>query len=124
MRGKNIFYHMFLLLFACIDRRADVLAERGAHDVRVIVDVEHDERNLVVHAERRRRRIHDLQALVQDFDVLERLELLRIGELVRIAVVDAVRALLRHQDDVRLDFGRAQCCRRVRRFMRFPIVFK
>ena len=84
----------------------------------MVIDVEDEKRDLVVHAEARGRRVHDVQALVEDLDVRQRIKLLRIGILVRIAVIDAIRTLLGHEDDIGFNLSSAQSSRRVRREVR------
>ena len=56
----------------------------------MLVDVEHHQRNLVVHAEARCRRIHDGKPPVQDLDIGKLVEFLGVGILVRIGIIYAV----------------------------------
>src|SRR5690349_14368047 len=69
---------------------ADRLAEDDALHVPARAEVEHDDRQVVVHAEADRRRVHHLQVLLQDVDVRERRELRRGRVLLRVVRVDAV----------------------------------
>jgi hypothetical protein len=71
------------------------------------------DRERVLHAERQRGRIHHAQAALDRLQVRERGQEGGVGILVRVAVVDAPRAALRHQDRLRADLERAQGGRRV-----------
>src|SRR5262245_38018067 len=89
------------------DERADGLADDGAPDVPRRPQVEDDDRQAIVHAERDRGRVHHLQALLEDLQVRDAIESRRSRLDHRIRVVNAVD-LCRLENDVRLDFHRAQ----------------
>src|SRR5438067_11947599 len=85
---------MLLALLVRLDDRSDLLAGDDARDV-AVGELEHVDRQLVVHAERERRRVHDAQP------ALDRLEVRQMrkepGARIRppVAVVDAGAAVLR-----------------------------
>src|SRR3989338_127957 len=64
--------------------RADLLTGHGAPDIAVLQKVEHDDRKLVVHAQRDRGRVHHFQALFQYVDVPDLFEALGVLYLVRV----------------------------------------
>ncbi len=76
-------------LLVC-DQRADRLAADHALDVAARVQVEDDDGQLVVAAQRDRGRVHDLEVLLQHLEVGDAVEAPRVGVLDRILVVDAV----------------------------------
>ena len=76
-------------------------------DVARRLEVEDENRQLVVHAERDRRGVHHLQALLQDLQVRDLLVAGRLRVLHRIGGVDAVD-LGGLEDDLRLHFHGAQ----------------
>ena len=89
------------------DDRADALARGHPADV-PLRELEDVDRQPVVHAQGECRRVHDLEA------ALDRLQMGQLGDelrgrvLVRVAVVHALDAVLRHQDRLRADLERAQ----------------
>src|SRR5262245_24403273 len=101
-------------LLRSLDDRTDLLAGDDAADVaaRKLEDVD---RELVVHAERERRRVHDLQPTLDRGEMRELRDELRRGIDLRVAVVDTFDAVLRHEDRVRADLEGAQRRRGVRR---------
>ena len=71
--------------------------------------VEHDDRQLVVHAERDRGRVHHLEAAVEHLEVAHLVELHRVGIEAGIGAVHAVDTRVRAlQDRLGTDLGRAQ----------------
>src|SRR5450759_2557837 len=72
------------------DDRSDTLALERALDVRVTLHVEHDDGQVVVHAQRDGRVVHHLEASVDDLDVRKLVELLRVRVRRRVGVVDPV----------------------------------
>src|SRR3954451_4628050 len=80
-------------LLRCLDDGADLLAGDDAGDV-AFGELEHVDRELVVHAERERRGVHDLQAALDRFEMREPRQELRVRVGSRIAVVDALDAVL------------------------------
>ena len=84
----------------------------GALDVARRPQVEDDDRQPVVHAQRNRGRVHHLQALFEHLQVRDAIEADRVGLEHRVGVVDAVdlRGL---EDDLGLDLHRAQRRRRI-----------
>ena len=71
-------------------------------------ELEDVDRQPVVHAERERRRVHHLEAALDRLEVRELGDEPRVRVLVRVAVVDALDAVLRHQDRLGADLERAQ----------------
>src|SRR5436309_5587816 len=98
---------MLRALLVRLDDRSDVLTGDDARDV-AVGELEHVNRELVVHAEGERGRVHDAQP------ALDRLEMRQMrkegGPRVdaRIAVVDPGDTVLRHEDRVGSDLERAQ----------------
>ena len=66
------------------------------------------DRQLVVHAQRERRRVHYLEAALDRLQVGEAGQELRVLVDARVAVVDAFDLVLRHQDRLGADLERAQ----------------
>ena len=81
-------------------------------------NVEDHNRHVVVHAERGRRGVHDLEAAVQHLHVVERVEPHGVRAPARVLVVDPVDPLLGHQDRAGLDLDRPQRRGRVGREVR------
>ena len=79
------------------------------------VEAEDVDRQPVVHAQRERGRVHHLEAALDRLEVRELGQEPGAGVLVRVTVVDAVDAVLPHQDRVRADLQGAQRGSRVRR---------
>ena len=77
-------------------------------DVALGVHVEDDDRHVVVHAQRQRGRVHHLQAALERLAVRDLGEELGVAVLLRIGGVDALDAVLGHQDDLGVDLVRAQ----------------
>src|SRR4029077_11523746 len=72
-------------------------------------DVEDDDGQAVVHAERDRGGVHDREATVEDLEVADLGELHRVGELERVGGVDAVDAGVGAlEDGLGADLGGAQ----------------
>src|SRR5690242_6089201 len=82
------------LLLRGLDDGADFLAAHDPGDVGY-GELEHVYRQLVVHAERKRCRVHHLQAALDCLEVREPRQELRIGIGLRIAAVHAFNAVLR-----------------------------
>ena len=82
------------------------------------INIEYDDGNLVVHAEARRRRVHDSETTIQNLHICDAAELLCRRIPARVRIVDAIDAFLRHKDDVRLDLGGAKRRGRVGREVR------
>src|SRR4051812_34908560 len=72
------------------DERADGLAHDHLPDVAPLPQIEHDDREAVVAAQRDRRGVHHLEVALEDVEVREPVEAARVGVLLRVAVVDAV----------------------------------
>src|SRR3954447_14350774 len=64
-------------LLRCLDDRADLLAAGNASDV-ALRELEHVDRELVVHAERERCRVHHLQAALDRLEMREPRQELRL----------------------------------------------
>src|SRR5260221_1181706 len=100
-----------LSVFDCIASLSHDGAHRLAiydlHQVAANADVEHDETQAVVAAQRDRGRIHDLEIPVQDIHVADAGEEHRGGVLLGVPGVDAVH-LGAFEHDVRPDLDRAQ----------------
>src|SRR5712691_3821391 len=95
------------------DDRADPFARDDAANV-AVRQAEDVNRQLVVHAQGERRRVHHLEAALDRLQVSQAGKELRRLVDARIAVVDALDLVLRHQDRLRADLERAQRGRRVR----------
>src|ERR1044071_3873291 len=89
------------------DESADRLAPHGAEHGTGLVDVEHDQRQRVLLAQRDRRLVHDAQLVQDDVAVADRGIERRRGVLLRVGRVDPVDARRLH-DDVRLDLDGPQ----------------
>lgn len=50
-------------------RRTDLFPQSRLDDILMFVDIEYEQWDLIVHAKTRRRRVHDLKALVQDLNI-------------------------------------------------------
>src|SRR4029434_1518335 len=72
------------------DRRADRLAEHDAADVARLPQVEHDDREFGVHAQRDRRGVHAFQMSFEDLQMRNRRVFRRLRVDHRIVRVDAV----------------------------------
>src|SRR5947209_19899424 len=68
-----------MLISPSVDQRADRFADQHPVDVAGLEDVEDDDRQLVVAAECDGRRVHDLEALVDDVDVGDLVVALGVG---------------------------------------------
>src|SRR6266566_5475573 len=101
-------------LLPCLDDGTDVLAGDDSGDV-AVRELENVNGEPVVHAQRERCRVHDLEAALDRLEMGEARQEPCLGIHVRVAVVDALDAVLRHQDRVGTDLQGAQRCRRVRR---------
>src|SRR6476469_10902210 len=93
------------VLLPCLDDGTDVLACNDTGDV-AVRKLEDVDREPVVHAERERRRVHDLEAALDRLEMRKARQEARVGVDARVAVVDACDAVLRHQDGVRADLRR------------------
>src|SRR5947207_201737 len=71
------------------DQRTDRLAEEDGPYVALGHEIEHHDRQLVLHAERHRGWVHRAQAAVDDLDVADFVELRRVGVEPWIVGVDA-----------------------------------
>src|SRR5213082_625524 len=89
-------------LLPCLDDGTDVLAGDDPGDI-AVGELEHVNRELVVHAERERRRVHNLEPALDRLEMRQPRQEPGGGILVRIAVVDPLDAVLGHQDGVRAD---------------------
>src|SRR5512140_84430 len=107
MRSSVSWSRTSLAMCALPYQRSDGLARDHARQVSARADVEHDDGQFVLHAQRDGRRIHDLEALVQNVEIRDRLVTRRVAVALRVLVVHAVdaRAL---EDDLRADLDRAQ----------------
>src|ERR1019366_350311 len=72
------------------DERTDRLTDEGSANVAGLHDVEHDDRQPVVHAEGDRGGVHHREATVEHFEVADLGEFHRVGMLEGIRRVDAV----------------------------------
>src|SRR5918995_5164095 len=79
------------------DDRADALARGDAPDV-ALRQLEHVDREPVVHAQREGGRVHHLEPALDRLEVRELGDELRGRILVRVPVVDALYLVLCHQD--------------------------
>ena len=82
---------------------ADPLSADDPIYVRFVRHVEDVDREVVVHAERQRRRIHHPEAAFDRFAVGDRRQELGVGDLGGIGVVDPFDAVLGHQDRLGVD---------------------
>ena len=85
----------------------DLLAGGDAPDV-ALGELEDVDRQVVLHAERERGRVHHAQPALDRLEVRERRQERRVRVVLRVAVVDAPHAVLRHQDRLGADLERAQ----------------
>src|SRR3954454_10961128 len=92
----------------------DALAGHYPLDVALVVHVEDVDREVVLHAQRQRREVHDAQALLERLHVRDVVEELRVGVRARVVVVDALDAVLGHEQRLGVDLDRAQRRRGVR----------
>src|SRR5690606_19632916 len=102
------------------DFRPDPLAQACLNDVFRLVEVKDDDGDLVVHAQRCGRGVHDAQAAVEHFNIGDEIQLLRVRIHARVRVVDTVYAALGHEDDLGLDLRSPQRGGRVRGEIRVP----
>src|SRR4051812_24173472 len=86
-------------LLRSLDDRTDLLTCDHATDV-AAGELEHMDREAVVHAERQRGRVHDLQALLDRGQMRQPRDEARVRIEARVAVVHARDAVLRHEDRV------------------------
>src|SRR5208283_2518793 len=96
------------------DKRSDLLAGHPAQDRVLLVQVQHEDRHVVVEAQGEGRRVHDLEALLQGVDEADLVVLHGVRVLLRVLVVDAVD-LCRLDDYVCVQLGGAQGVYRVGR---------
>src|SRR6266550_3930264 len=101
-------------LLPCLDDGTDVFAGYDTSDV-AVGELENVNGEPVVHAQRERGRVHDLEAPLDRLEMGEARQEPRLGIHVRVAVVNPLDAVLRHQDRVGADLQGAQGCRRVGR---------
>src|SRR3954471_5251332 len=85
------------------DQGADLLTCDRACDVAVLEQVEHDDRHAVVHAEADRGRVGDPELLGQDRAVVQVVVHRGGGVGPRVVVVDAVDAVLGHEQHLAAD---------------------
>src|SRR5579872_1391711 len=97
--------------------RADRLAPDDAFDVPLAHQLEHDDREPVVHAQRQRGVVEHFQTELQHLEIIERIEAHRSRILLRIGVVDAVH-LRRLEDRFGADLKGAQRGGRIGREIR------
>src|SRR5260370_10218584 len=88
-------------------KRADFLAEHDTFDVARLQQIEDDDRHVVVHAERKRRVVHHLDATIENLEISESFEFDRVGITLRVCRVNAVN-LGRLEDYVRFDLHSAK----------------
>ena len=91
-----------------VDDRSDTLPGHYPLDVPLVIHVEDVDGQRVVHAQRQRGRVHDREAALDRLVVGDLGDELGFGVGARIRVVDAVDAVLRHQQRVSVDLERAQ----------------
>src|SRR5581483_5773959 len=89
------------------DDRADPLAGEDAADVAGL-EAEDIDRQLVVHAQRERGRVHHLEAALDRLEVRQAGQELRVLVDARVAVVDPAHLVLRHQDRLGADLQGAE----------------
>src|SRR2546421_5568575 len=99
-------------LLPCLDDRTDVLTGDDTGDVPV-GELENMNPKSVVHAQRQRSRVHDLETALDRLEVREPRQETGVGIHVWVSVIHAPDAVLRHQDRVGSDFQCAQGGRRV-----------
>ena len=97
------------------DERPHPLAAHYPVDVALVVHVEDVERQPVLHAERERRGVHDVQPALQCVHVGDLVDELALGVRPRVGGVDALDPVLGHEDGLGVDLDRAQRGRGVRR---------
>src|SRR5579862_1427819 len=102
------------VLLPGLDDGTHVLTRDDPCDV-AVGELEDVNRELVVHAERQRGRIHHLETALDGLEMRQPRDERRGRVLVRVAVVDAADAVLRHEDCVGADLERTQRRRRVGR---------
>src|SRR5712671_4128990 len=81
-------------LLPCLDDGTDVLAGDDTGDV-AVGELENVNGEPVVHAQRKRGRVHDLEAALDGLEMREARQEPRLGIHVRVAVVDPLDAVLR-----------------------------
>src|SRR5439155_19512104 len=92
---------------------ADAFAVDDAANV-AVGEREDVDRQVIVHAERERRRVHHLQAALDRLQMRQLRQELRIRVDPRVAAVDAFYRMLDHQDRLGVDLERPQGGGRVR----------
>ena len=73
-----------------LHQRADFFTDDGLADRVLVVEVEHEDGDIVVQAEGERGRVHDVQALFEGLDERQGVVFDGVGIFLRILVVDAV----------------------------------
>ena len=89
------------------DEGADFFAESGFADGVFVVEVEHEDRNVVVETEGKRGGVHDVEALFEGVDERDLVVFDGVGEFFRVFIVDAVD-LGGFHDDVGVHLGGAE----------------
>ena len=90
-------------------QRANSLTSDDAQDRALVLGAEDDQRHVVLHAQREGRRIGDLQALLQRVGEGEGVVLGGGRVLLGVGAVDAVHALLGHEDHLAVCLQRPLC---------------
>src|SRR5262249_13888 len=98
---------ILLIILRLLHDRSDGLPACHPQQIAADANVEHDQRQTVVHAQGDRRRIHDLEPTVQDIEIVETREERRVRLLHRVGAVHAVD-FGRFEDHVGPDLDRAQ----------------
>ena len=81
-------------------------------------DIENDDRNVVFHAHRKGRYVHNLEPSLNGINVGEVVEARRVRVLTGVGVIDAVDTALRHKEGLAIRFDGSQGARRVGRHER------
>src|SRR5690242_4371213 len=71
------------------NQRADVFAAHDPLDVAFFHEIKDHDREMIVHAQRDRRRVHDFELFIQNLDVAQAAVLLGVAVFHRIGVEDA-----------------------------------
>src|ERR1700733_9712077 len=84
--------------FGSLHNRPGTLPQHRLADAARRVKVEHQNRNVVIHAQRKRRRVHDIEALADGIKVRQRFVFYGVGEFMRVLVVHAIHVGGLHQN--------------------------
>ena len=105
--GENSHTGAALCRFESVDDGADALAAGDAADAVFRLEAEDEDRDAVIHAQGERGIIHHRQAAVDDLDIADLRDGLRVGIHLGVRGVDIV-GVLGQQQGFRADFRRTQ----------------